>query len=270
MLRAFAPFVLVGACAPPPEAPVELGALSRYLFQHFDDVETTADGLLNLEDLLLAAEVEPTTPVDDRVWTLPAMDIHDVSLLPKRPPRDPAGVLGLGSAFVSAWSASCHAQVHVAEDQLPVEPNAVTYVRRFPFDDDPSCFPERRCEQVHAVSEVTRSNIVLTLDFELHKTYRWTDVTDTDGAVRAAIVARSWSEESFEGRGGTLWQSYATDIWLPRPDGGTWRYQAHWSETEINGLGDTSDIQLNLNRKATEEAMVATESVLADRCGARP
>jgi hypothetical protein len=57
-------------------------------------------------------------------------------------------------------------------------------------------------------------------------------------------------------RGDVLIQSYAADIWMGRSDGTTWRYQALYSETDIQGVQDSFDMRGFLSG-GIEDSMLA-------------
>lgn len=219
-------------CKAPPEAPAELNELSRYMYREWgtDDPEVLSAGISNLEPFLLA-EVDYSGDSKDRSFQLTPIEESDLNDITWPTDRNPADTVALSVTAMSPWPVTDHARLQVESDQTPTEPTAKTYTRSFPDTSDPNCLPEQTCDMVVSINEARRENALLAVDFVLNKNFRW--ATTEDG--RDVLLARSWFDQSWEGDGGDtmLWQSYSTDIWIAQPDGGTLRYQALWSESDV-------------------------------------
>lgn len=240
-------FLLLAACKAPPEAPADLGELSRYLYREWDaeDPEVVRVGLQNLVDFL--SDKDLTGSVNDRSWTLPDLTDEDVAGI-SRPDRDISAVVGVSVAFESAWPVEDHANVQIQADQRPYEPTAPDhYDRSFVDPTDPTCFPDQACDRLVTFNEATRQNILMKVTFELFKDFRAVPMEEG-----WAFIARSWFEQSWPGDDGKvmLYQSYSTDLWIGRDDK-TWRFQSLWSESDL-GIA------------ASEETVVATVKVATD------
>lgn len=254
--------LLLAGCSPP-EAPVELNELTRYLYREWDaeDPRVREAGLANLETFLEGSELSPEQGLGERSWTLSLLEPEDVANI-RRPDRPLSACIGVSLGFDSRWPVGDHARLQAREDQLPAEPSAETYVRTFPDADQVDCFPGEDCEVMETVNDARRSNLFISADFILFKDFRWVPYTSEDGEERRAFYSRSWFEESWEGDGGSthLWQSYSVDVFLDRGNGRAWRYQALWSETEIPGVGE--DILRGTVSTGTNDAMNAGDRAI--------
>lgn len=238
---------VLAACKAPPEAPEDLGDLSRYLYREWDaeDPEVVRVGLTNLVTFL--SDHDLTGNVNDRAWTLPDLTDEDVAGV-DHPDRDLTALAGVSVAFESVWPIEDHANVQVQADQTPYEPTAPDhYDRVFVDPTDPSCFPVRGCERLDTVNDATRQNVLMHVTFELFKDFRSLDLDDG-----WAIISRSWFDQPWPGDDGkvTLFQSYSTDVWIGRGDH-TWRFQSLWSESDLGFA-------------ASDETVVATVKVATD------
>lgn len=225
--------LLVG-CVPPPDAPEDLDALSRFLYreQAWPTPSVPADGLENLR-VALDAVPDLQGSVLDRSWSLSDLTEDDVADLPTRPDRDPALAAGVAVAYLSERPLAEHARAQTEADQRPFEATAPDhYDRSFPGMDDPMCFVDGTCEVLETFNEATRENLLMTITFELRKDFRW--LTLADG--RRGFLARSWYEKSWSGdrENVTVWQSYSVDAWIEADDPArTLRFQTLWSETDL-------------------------------------
>lgn len=226
--------LLASGCVPPPDAPEDLDALSRFLYreQAWPSPLVPADGMENLRALLAAVpDLEGT--VMDRSWSLSDLTVEDVQGLPERPDRDPALAAGVAVAYRSQRPIVDHARAQTEADQRPFEATAPDhYDRSFLNTEDPSCFIDGTCEVLETFNDATRENLLMTITFELRKDFRW--LTLPDG--RRGFLARSWYERSWNGEreNVTVWQSYSVDAWIEADDPAqTLRFQTLWSETDL-------------------------------------
>jgi hypothetical protein len=231
------------ACAPTPEAPAELSDLNRYLLREFDNPDPAflEAGTLNLREHLRA--VDPAADLGDRAWQPTHLTEEDVADM-ARPDVPLDGTVNVGVAALSIHPLHKHARYMTEVDQRPAEPTATEYERRFLDPTDPTCFPEQECLRLNTFNLIRRENALFRLNFELFKDLQQVRIGGPDHEPEAwAMVARSWIQEPFTGdNGGTVMQqSFTLDTWVEDPDqGGTWRYQALWSETDL-GDGDIDE-----------------------------
>jgi len=259
-MRAWWVLALGVGCKAPPEAPTELSELSRYLYREWsnEDEEVVAAGLRNLTSVLAGQDL--AGDVLQRSWALADLSEEDVAALPTRPDRDPADAVGVGVAYASRWTPRDHAQVQVQADQRPFEPTASEhYDRTFPDTQEPECFLDRECLVLRTFNEATRKNLLMKVTFELPKELRWVVVEEG----RWSFVSRSWYEQPWSGDNGkvTLWQSYSVDVWLDDGDGGTWRFQTLWSESDL-GVEFSDETVIATVRNATDQFFRACDDAI--------
>lgn len=254
--------VVLGAagCVAPPEAPQELGELSRYLFREWDnpDPRVMSAGLRQLESFL--TDVDLDDDAKDRSWVvedLVAGDVHDI----ERPEdRNLVDCLGVSVSGNSRWNIEDHARLQTEVDQTITEPTANEYQRLFPELEDPSCFWDGSCPRLLTVNDARRSNFLMGVDFVLYKDMQWVELSEG----RRGISGRSWFAESFEGDSGgaMLYQTYAIDLWMERDEATTWRYQVVWSESDVGPFGD--DTVIATIRNGTDAIFRAGESAIEE------
>lgn len=246
----------LAACGRPPEAPKELDALSRYLYAEWDaeDPEVVAVGLRNLRAFLADVDLE-ADGVMDRSWELTAIDAATIAEV-DHPDRDPSATLGLSVARASPWPPPDHARLQTEPDQTITEPSAESYARTFP-DGDPACFPTRDCDVMVTDNQVARNNLVMTVEGQLLKDFRWIEIEPD----RFAFISRSWIPEPWIGDAekSKVWQSFSIDVWLPEK-GGSWRYQTLWSESEVAGASDA--IILGTVKSSTDQIFKAGDEAI--------
>lgn len=254
--------LVLAACKAPPEAPDDLGELSRYLYREWgaEDPEVVRVGLTNLVDFL--DDQDLTGNVNDRSWTLPDLTEEDVAGI-TRPDRDISAVVGVSVAFESAWPIEEHAEVQIQADQRPYEPTAPEhYDRSFVEPADPTCFPEQACDRLVTFNEATRQNILMKVSFELFKDFRAISMDDD-----WAFIARSWFEQPWPGDDGKvmLYQSYSTDLWIGRGER-TWRFQSLWSESDL-GIAASEETVVATVKLATDGIYERVDEVIAESNG---
>lgn len=235
----FAPwFLVLSACKAPPEAPAELNELSRYLYASWgsEDPAEREVGIANLVTFM--QDVDLGGDVQDRSWELTPVEEADLWDITWPDERDPADVLGVSVARKTDFPPLAHAGLQILPDQLPMEPSATAYTRRFVEVDDPTCFLDKSCDPLFTENDVTRQNLLISVDFLLFKDFRWVETEAGD-----ALFARSYVDRVWEGNSGSsrILQSYSCDIWVPDGEGGGFRYQTLWSESDVAG-GDSTTI----------------------------
>lgn len=238
LLRLLPLLVLLPACKRPPEAPAELNDLSRYLYRVWgaEDPAEREVGLANLTTFLSDVDLEDN--LQDRAWELTPIEEEDLWDIRWPEERNLSDVLGIAVARQSAFEPRDHALIQILDDQLIAEPSANEYTRAFDVA-DPSCFPDQECDPIFTVNNVQRQNLVIHVDFVLYKDFRW---VDTDNGP--ALFGRSFVDQVWPGDSGNsaIQQSYAGDVWLPDGDGGSWRFQTLWSESDVGGASDSLTI----------------------------
>lgn len=248
----------------PSQAPKEIDALSSYLYQHCGDADPMAlhDGLANLAALLAPVNLTSGS-TNDRAWQVTPPTAAEVAGLTWPAGHNPSDMLGSAVARASQWPVTDHARLQIAPDQLPIEPSATAYARKFVNPTDASCFADERCLEMDTDNDLTRASAVLSISFSNHKDFKWVKYGDA-AAPLSAIVARTWIDREFKGEKGTIHETAALDIWMGRSDGSTWRYQVNWTDTEISIVVDTS-LQLAVVDSATDEGMRAADTVIGQR-----
>jgi len=231
---------LIVGCAPPREAPAELGAIGVFLFADFErtpsEVEVAAATLAGI----LEAEVDWEGERRDRRFDSPILtleDLHDV----EHPDADPELQSPVAQTRASAFSVADHARLQLEADHAPWEPSSPNqYDRTFP--EDPTCWADGTCDELKTDNRILKENVLYTVLYDTRKHLRRFELPDG----RAAMVSRTWSEEQGQGEAGraTIDQNYASEAWLEGPDGGTRRIQFAWSSVTLAGVDlETIDIR---------------------------
>lgn len=237
MTRIVPLFALVAtvACKRPPEAPKKLDELSQYLYAEWDteDPEVLAAGLLNLRDFMKDVDLE-SNQVLDRSWELTAISQEAADEV-DHPGRQAKNTLGVGVATQSIWDLEDHARLQTERDQTIAEPSAAAYTRTFPSENDPTCFVQGDCEVLESDNDITRENLLMSVNGQLFKSFRWVEMEDGEWA----FLSRSWIPDSWIGDAekSKVWQSFSIDVWIPSKKG-AWRYQTTWSESEVANASD--------------------------------
>lgn len=256
--------LVLAACRPSPEAPGEMNDLSRYLYRHWDsaDEDVREAGVAALYEVI--RDVDPEESVIDRSWAMDPLEDGDVVGM-EHPNRDLSALVGVGVASRSPWPITEHARVQTLDDQAPFEPSAVDYLRVFPDADEPDCFADASCEVLVSFNEARRQNVLFRVNFELHKVFRWVDVTLRDGEPRRAFYSRSWFSQPWPGDRDnvTLWQSFSLDVWIEDDRGGTLRYQVPWNEFDL-GISVTDTAAIATVRGGTDDIFRTTDRMIAE------
>lgn len=254
---------LVAGCAkPPPEAPKELGDLSLFLFQHFEDEDPAefAAGLLNLKGFVEKTDL--TLDAKDRAVTLPLLDGEALGSLAIPTGADVEKQVPVALAGLSTHPLDGQKQLAVEPNQVCIESGTTVWAER-KFLTDEACFADGSCPDLSITQEVRKENFLAKVWYDQLKDYRTIELEDEEGNVSQALVGRSWIEEVFPGDGGeSSWdQLFQLDVTFEK-GGESWRWFAMWSSITVTALGD--DIYANLVIDGIEEAYVYGDEFLDD------
>jgi hypothetical protein len=253
---------LVACAPPPPAAAAGFSDAARYALGHFDDPEPTALAapLLALEDEIVSTLDLSSATSADRALSPEALTDDDIAGL-EHPDRDPARMLPVAVARLSAFPVPDHVGIALRTDLAPMEPSSPHQYDRT-FLDGEECWADDGCDFLHTTNRITKENALMTVAYGLDKDYRWVDLDDG----RVAIAARSWMPASATGEDGgtTLWQSYTVEMWVPQDDGRVLRMMAVWSETELSTPVD-DDLVISTVRVGIDELFEAHDDWLAEQ-----
>ncbi len=240
-----------------------MAELCAYLLREWEneDPRVLEAGVENLEEILDGYDLSAETT--ERSWSLPSLSDADVAAL-DRPNRAIDQTLNVGLAYASRHSVDLHGEVQIQLDQLPFEPTAATYVRRFLDPTDPSCFPSGDCSPLFTENEAQRTNPLYTVDLFFPKHFRWVAVTSgAEDTGRRAFVARSWIPELAVAADGhtEVRQSFTLAVWLGAADGGTWRLDNLYSETSLQEGVDHGFIEATIRDSMNDVFVAADEGI---------
>ena len=248
----------------PPKAPEEINALSRFLYREWanPDPKVMEDGVAKLELLLAKLGLSPEGGA--RSYELTPLTVDDLKTIERPPNADPGKCMASAVARESAWGVRDHARLQVSPEQLEIEPSATAYTRKFTEPADPACFVDRKCPQIATENNLSRKNALLEITYILYKRFRWVKLGPTGD--RWAMVSRSYSNRAWpdEKSSTALMQSYTLELWIPRDNGVTWRYQAPYSEQRLNVEADRG-LQLAVVTSAIDGAFRAADEVIGKR-----
>ncbi len=222
---------LLIACSDPVVAPQEVSELTLWFYEQWSE-----DDPASLE-AAVAALLEHAETLDFQAgWSERSYEINalDPAVLEGKVEhdRDVSLALGVGVIHHPTWPLADFLALQALADQTPVEPTSPDHYVREVTEGDP-CFFQQTCDVLRTANNMTRSNALYAVTYDLPKEFRWVPVGEDE---RAAFSARSWMPESaHDGDKISLWQGYSADVWIPLDDG-TLRYQISWQETEIPGL----------------------------------
>jgi hypothetical protein len=295
MLRVCLVFTLAmttGGCRKaPPEASRAFSDAVRDLFREMESPEAVvANLILEVEQqIYLGMDVEASSP-NDRALTPANLRAKDIVGL-DHPGRDLSAALPVAVATVSAHSIEQHKSIQLLKTQVPVEPYSPEFYQRTFLEGD-DCWEQRNCDWLRTSNELTKENLLMTIDYFFPKDFRWVNLSSATGDTdpRWAYIARSWTTEVFAGRKDNAWiqQSYSIEVWVPRDgrgfsrtasdknnDEGTWtsdsngdgllRMVSLWSETEFDGLAVTDDQVAATTRSGIDRNFQAAEDYLDEQ-----
>lgn len=260
-----------------PAANPEFSDTLIYLLSNFDAAEE-ADLALAMREVEAQIErdmdLEASNPVDRSLLPARLTEADLANVERENTDRDPAAAISIAVATRSAFPAQEHAAVQLLPDQRPVEPYSPDkYDRSFIEGED--CFSSGACDFLRTSNDLTKENLLMTIDYILRKDFRWVDLSLPDpaddaapaeGSERMAMLSLSWTERSFAGRGENsfIHQSYTIDVWLPDDAGGVVRMEALWAETEFKGLSVTEDAVIATTRSGIDRNFEASEEYLEE------
>lgn len=200
---------------------------------------------------------------------LTASDIESIER--QNTDRDPAAAIPIAVAARSAFPTPEHMALQLMSDQRPIEPYSPDkYDRSFLEGED--CFLDRACDTLRTSNDLTKENLLMTIDYILLKDFRWVDLSLPDpdapeesfGDERWAVLGRSWTDRSFSGRDDKshIHQSYTMEVWIPEESGSVIRMQALWSETEFEGLSVSDEAVISTTRSGIDKNFEAGEDYL--------
>jgi hypothetical protein len=214
---------------------------------------------------------------------------------PGRPVED---AIPVAVVDVSGHKPTDHQHIQMLADQTPLEPYSPEhYIRTFVEGED--CWIDQECDWLRTWNDLTKENLLMTLDYQFGKDFRWIDLNLPDpstleedeeavntGEPRWAFVSRSWNEEEFSGRkeNSHVHQSYTLDVWLPRDGGGylyssdtvngewtadstgggTLRVTSLWAETSFDGVSFSDDAVAATMREGIQKNIDAAEEWLTE------
>jgi hypothetical protein len=265
----------------PPDANPEFSDALVYVFRSFEGEEADlAYAVRNLEEqIYLNMDLDASNSLDRALSPthLTAEDVGDL----ERPQRNLADALPVAVAGRSAWPVEDHRLIAMLSDHTVVEPYSPDYFERTFLEGD-DCWFDRECEVMKTHNDLIKDNVLLTIPYWFYKDYRWVDlglpdpadVPDGEEAVntgepRWALVARSWTTETFSGDSGknTIMQSFTIELWVPMDDGGTLRLLSLWGETELGGLNVSDDTVAGTTRVGIDQNFDAQEEWLDENHG---
>lgn len=246
--------VVLAGChrAPPPGNP-EFNDAVRALFVNFEgEPVDVAFTMRALETAIDASMDVSSGNSNDRALAPERLTEADVAGLVH--PRDPALALPVAVAGLSPFPVFDQQHVQMLTDQRPVEPYSPDFFERtFLSGDD--CWLDAGCERLETSNDLIKENTLMKIPYVFKKNFRWIDLNLPDpvdvpegeeavnpGEPRWAIIARSWTEESFEGENENtaIEQSFTAEVWLPRGES-TVRMLSVWSEMRFDGINFTDD-----------------------------
>ena len=224
------------ACVSTPVATQDFSDAATSALAHFDDEDpaTLIAAVKALEEQVNEAVDASAEDFLVRGLTQAPLDEAAIEGL-THPDRDPTLGVPVSLAWLSPFRPEDHDDITLLDDLTPVEPASPEKYDRV-FDEGGDCYPE--CEFARTTNQVTRQNILFTMDQETKKDFRALEV---DG--RAFRLSRGWFEEPASNPEGTatVQQSYTIEVWLA-DSGGSLRVQVTWVETTFTDAKYDDDL----------------------------
>ena len=258
-----------------PPADPEFSDTLTWLLSSFDTAEEAdlAFAMRALEEQIQRdMDLSSSNPVNRSLLPsrLSEADVADIER--ENTDRDIAAAIPVAVARRSDFPVERHAALQLLADQRPVEPYSPDkYDRSFLEGED--CFADNGCQVLRTSNDLTKENLLMTIDYLLLKDFRWVDLSLPDpssteapsGPPRMAILGRSWTDRSWAGREGNsfIHQSYTVEVWIPQ-EKGSLRLQSLWSETEFDGLSVSDDAVIATTRSGIDRNFEAAEDYLAE------
>ena len=256
--------VLIGlcvvACSVPEDAPEELGEPTLYLFANFDGTdEELVSGTELLEEFLLTLDLDGD--INDRAFTPDILTGDDLGGIPVPSGTDTADQVPVAVAGRSVHSVAAHQELVAEPNHVCIESNTTVYYDR-EFLTDVDCFVADTCLRADTDNVVRKESLIANIWYDQFKDYR--RITLSDG--RAAMLARSWSEDQYFGDSGanSFDQSYLIDAWIEDADssGSTLRYTSMWSAVTVGLLDDAA--WATLVKGGLDEALTNADNFIDD------
>lgn len=271
----------VGCAKAPPPADPEFSDALIFLLRAFEGPQADlAFAARDLESQTNADLDVTSNNTNDRALAPAFLTDADVADIERtNTDRDIARALPVAVAGLSDFPPEDHAALQLMPDQTLIEPYSPDKYDRT-FTEGKDCFGDRSCDTLRTWNVLTKDNLLMTIDYELGKDFRWIDLNlpdpsevpegeepRNDGEPRWAMLARSWTSESFAGRGDKnyIHQSYTIELWIPRKqseEGRTLRLLSLWSETEIGGLNVSDDQIIATTRAGIDRNFRAVDDYL--------
>ena len=227
---------LVGACAPPAEAPDQLEDLCTYVFTHFDDDDPEAleAGLVNLDAWLADGDNLAQTVEGYQITNLDSAAIQGIDTSTDKV----SGLVGAAVAKEHPWKLRDMAVATVTADWAEVVPkNYDVYERTFSKDE--SCFPGKDCKRISATSyaEAKFAGLVQVVTRNRIQ-FRWVESEE----LGWVLLHRSWLTEPAEVSIDSInvYAQYFLAVTLPDSNNTT-RMMATWMDADYGALPVTED-----------------------------
>jgi hypothetical protein len=228
---------------------------------------------------------------------------EDVESIP-HPDYSPEAGTPVAVGGLSSGEPDAHVAYVTLVDQTPVEPGSPDLYTRSFVDETDACWPGRTCDLLYTFNHLIKENLLLTVEYDLYKDYRWVDlnlpdpstvpegeIPVNDGEKRWAFVARSYTDQVWVGDQGAneIQLSFSIEVWIPRDGGGfvrtdadenanggawttdstgtgTLRMMALWSRTNLNDTFDEETIA-NTIRSGIDDIFDRQNEWLAEQGG---
>ncbi|NCG19597.1 MAG: hypothetical protein GWP91_11370 [Rhodobacterales bacterium] len=268
-----------------PEADEGFSDALRFLFRSFnDDEETVAAAMRTLEEQVYVGMDVEAKNASDRALLPEFLEADDVVGL-EHPGRDLKDALPVAVAGISPHNVDDARKIQLHSDHTVVEPYSPNYFVRTWYEGE-DCWLNRECLEMKTTNDVTKDNLLMTVDYTFEKDFRWINMAD-EGAPRWAYVGRSWTTDSFEGQSGKVFihQSFTIEFWVPRDgrgfirdgdtqnlDGGEWtsdssgggtlRLLSLWGETQLDGINASDETVIATTRNGIDKNFTAQDQWL--------
>jgi len=230
-------FGLTVGCKAPVEAPEDLGELTLFLFENFDqeEGEELITGSVGMEEYLLSLDLEGK--VNDRTVTLPQLPEDRMGTVTPTDGADASLQVPVGVSAISRHDLSANLELIAEPNQVCIDSDTSKFSERV-FLTDINCFVDGTCDTLETTQWVRKENALAKIWFELHRNYRTVELEDG----RTAMYARGWLPRVYDSDNGkNTWdQNYSLEVWIPDPsdEGKTLRFYGLWSSVHLDLIGD--------------------------------
>jgi hypothetical protein len=246
--------LLSGCSRTSPDADPEFSDAARFLFVSFDAEDAdVAFAMRALEtQIYLGMDVDSNAVIDRALRPAPLQPADVVGL--NDTAADLSLALPVSLAGVSPFTIDDHRDIQLLEDHTVVEPYSPEKYDR-EFLDGRDCWTDRSCGRMNTYNRLIKENALMTVDTEFFKDFRWIDLNLPDpstveegeqpvnlGDPRWAILGRSWTDQVWPGRNGSveMIQSYTIEVWIPRDGGGFVRDDTSVNADDGEWVGDST------------------------------